>query len=103
MFERDGGILENGRAGLVVVDMTTAEAGSTRRLYERARRRDIALLDAPISGGPVPAEAGTLTIMVGGDEAALARVRPVLDVLGSTVHHLGGPATAMSPRLSTTS
>ena len=91
VFERDQGILESGRAGLVVVDMTTAEAGSTRRLHRRAQDAGIALLDAPISGGPVPADAGTLTIMVGGDEAALARVRPALEVLGSTIHHLGGP------------
>ncbi|MGI9658400.1 MAG: NAD(P)-dependent oxidoreductase [Gaiellaceae bacterium] len=90
VFEAAGGILETGRSGLIVVDMTTAEAGSTQRLYEKAKEQSIGLLDAPISGGPVPADAGTLTIMVGGEEAALDRVRPVLDVLGSTVHHLGG-------------
>ncbi len=88
-FEAEGGILASARAGLTVVDMTTAEAGSTRRLYESAKERGVALLDAPISGGPAPAEKGTLTIMVGGDADALARVRPVLEVLGSTVHHLG--------------
>lgn len=90
LFERSGGILDSGRDGLVVIDMTTSEAASTRRLYERASERGIALLDAPISGGPGPADAGTLTIMVGGDKEALERVRSLLDVLGSTVHHLGG-------------
>jgi 3-hydroxyisobutyrate dehydrogenase-like beta-hydroxyacid dehydrogenase len=89
VLEGPGGMLESARPGLIVVDMTTAEAGSTRRLYERARERGVALLDAPISGGPAPADAGTLTIMVGGDEEALARVRPALEVLGSTIHHLG--------------
>ncbi len=90
VFEDPGGILESAREGLVVVDMTTAQASSTRRLCQRALARGISLIDAPISGGPTPAEAGTLTIMVGGDEKALARVRPLLDELGSNVHYLGG-------------
>ena len=90
VFEGPGGILESGREGLVVVDMTTAEAASTRRLNQEAVEHGIALLDAPISGGPAPAEAGTLTIMVGGDAEALELVRPMLEELGSTIHHLGG-------------
>ncbi len=89
VFEEPGGILESGNRGLVVVDMTTAEADSTRRLYAKARERGIALLDAPISGGPKPADEGTLTIMVGGDDEALAYVRPALTALSSTVHYLG--------------
>ena len=88
-FEAEGGILAHASPGLVVVDMTTAEAGSTRRLYEKAKAQGVALLDAPISGGPVPADAGKLTIMVGGDDGALEQVRPALDTLGSTIHHLG--------------
>lgn len=90
VFEGPGGILESGRESLVVVDMTTAEAPSTRRLYQRALARGISLLDAPISGGPAPAEAGTLTIMVGGDQAVLDQVRPLLDELGSNISYLGG-------------
>lgn len=89
VFEEPDGILESARPGLVVVDMTTAEAGSTRRLCAKAKAVDIALLDAPISGGPKPADEGTLTIMVGGDDEALAYVRPALSALGSTVHYLG--------------
>ena len=90
VFEEPGGILESAAPRLVVVDMTTAEAGSTRRLYAKAKEREIALLDAPISGGPKPADAGTLTLMVGGDDAALAHVRPALETLGSNIHYLGG-------------
>ena len=91
VVEGPGGLLGHARPGLVVVDLTTAEPASTRRLHGLLAARGTALLDAGISGGPGPAASGTLTLMVGGDLQVLERVRPLLDLVGSTVVHLGGP------------
>jgi 3-hydroxyisobutyrate dehydrogenase len=75
--------------GTVVLDMSTIAPEAARGFHARLAERDVALLDAPVSGGSEGAQQGTLSIMVGGDGAALARVRPVLDVLGSTITHVG--------------
>ena len=67
------------REGQIVVDLSTASPESTMRLHELLASRGVVYLDAGISGGATAAEAGTLTIMVGGQPEALATVRPVLD------------------------
>jgi 3-hydroxyisobutyrate dehydrogenase len=72
-----------------VVDLSTASPESTVALAAEAARRDVTYLDAGISGGAAAAEKGTLTIMAGGDAAAVDAVRPVLAPLAATVHHLG--------------
>jgi 3-hydroxyisobutyrate dehydrogenase len=77
------------RDGQVVVDLSTAAPDSTVAIHDRLATRDVAYLDAGISGGAAAAEAGTLTIMVGGPADALAAVRPVLDHVAANVHHMG--------------
>jgi 3-hydroxyisobutyrate dehydrogenase-like beta-hydroxyacid dehydrogenase len=77
------------RAGQIVVDLSTAAPDSTVAIHARLAERDIDYLDAGISGGAAAAEAGTLTIMVGGSADALATVRPVLDHVAANVHHMG--------------
>jgi 3-hydroxyisobutyrate dehydrogenase len=77
------------RAGQVVVDLSTAAPGSTVAIHDRLAARDVAYVDAGISGGAAAAEAGTLTIMAGGDAAALDGVRPVLAHVAAHVHHMG--------------
>lgn len=72
-----------------VVDMTTISPKATRRFAETLLERKITLLDAPVTGGDVGARNATLTIMVGGPRAAFERVRPVLDVLGKRIVHVG--------------
>ena len=84
-----GDLEDHLRAGQVVVDLSTAAPSSTRALHERLAAREVAYLDAGISGGAAAAEKGTLTIMVGGDAAALGRVRPVLAHFAEHVHHMG--------------
>ncbi|MBO3747383.1 NAD(P)-dependent oxidoreductase [Streptosporangiaceae bacterium NEAU-GS5] len=87
---RDGmGLLAALRPGAVVIDMSSSQPLRTRELAARAAERGIVLVDAPVSGGVKGAVDGTLTIMTGGAERDLARVRPVLDVLGSRVLRLG--------------
>jgi 3-hydroxyisobutyrate dehydrogenase len=79
--------------GAVVLDMSSSDPKTTRRLGRALAARGAAFLDAPVSGRVVGARDGTLTIMVGGSAAALTRVRPVLKHLGTRIYHCG-PAGA---------
>ena len=72
------GVLARSRGGQVVVDLSTASPESSVRIHDRLESSGVAFLDAGISGGAKGAEAGTLTVMVGGEPAALDRVRPLL-------------------------
>lgn len=85
----DEGVVATMGSGSVLVDMSTISPATTRRLAAALAEHGVDMLDAPVSGGSEGAANGTLSIMVGGDEKALARVRPALDVLGKTVTHVG--------------
>ncbi|MEV0385701.1 NAD(P)-dependent oxidoreductase [Nonomuraea sp. NPDC050643] len=86
---REGGLLDALAPGATVVDMSSSQPLRTRELAAEAAGRGIRLVDAPVSGGVKGAAEGSLTIMTGGEEHDLARVRPVLDVLGSRILRLG--------------
>jgi 3-hydroxyisobutyrate dehydrogenase/2-hydroxy-3-oxopropionate reductase len=81
------------RAGQVYADHSTVRPDQNRRWAAELAAKGAAYLDAPVSGGPAGATGGTLTIMVGGDEATLARVLPVFEAFGSTIR-LCGPVGA---------
>lgn len=83
------GVIHGAKAGTIVVDMSTISPQVTRTLAAQLQERSIHFLDAPVSGGSEGAQRGTLSIMVGGDEAVLANARPVLEVLGTTITHVG--------------
>jgi 3-hydroxyisobutyrate dehydrogenase len=85
----DGGVLGSGRAGQVVVDLSTAAPASTVRLHAALAGTGIEYLDAGISGGAAAAERGELTIMVGGSPDALSAVEPVFAAFARTVVHMG--------------
>jgi 3-hydroxyisobutyrate dehydrogenase-like beta-hydroxyacid dehydrogenase len=85
------GVLAGLPAGAVLIDHTTASADLARELAAAAAERQCGFLDAPVSGGQTGAENGALTVMVGGAEAAFARLRPVLDSYAKSVR-LMGPA-----------
>ena len=84
-----GGVLEGAAPGAVVVDMSTISAAATRVIAGRLEGRGVAMLDAPVSGGESGAIAGTLSIMVGGAAQVFDRVRPLLEVLGHNIVHVG--------------
>ena len=84
-----GGIIEGARSGSIVVDHSTIEPEGARKVAATLQTRGIEMLDAPVSGGAAVAEAGTLSIMVGGAEATLERVRPILACYGKTIVHIG--------------
>jgi 3-hydroxyisobutyrate dehydrogenase-like beta-hydroxyacid dehydrogenase len=83
------GLAETAEPGHVVVDLSTSSPASTVELHELLAARDVAFLDAGISGGAAGAEAGTLTVMVGGSEGALERVRPILATFSARIEHMG--------------
>jgi 3-hydroxyisobutyrate dehydrogenase-like beta-hydroxyacid dehydrogenase len=93
------GLEEHLRAGQVVVDLSTAAPASTVALHERLAARGVAFVDAGISGGAAAAEAGTLTIMAGGEAEALDAVRPVLAHFASAVHHMGASGSGHTAKL----
>ena len=83
------GILEGGRPGLICIDMSTIDPGTTRRVGERLRAAGVRMLDAPVSGAVPRAIEGTLTIMVGGEADLFGAMRPILAAMGKNVIHVG--------------
>lgn len=84
-----GGVIEGAREGAVVVDMSTISPSATRDMARRLAALGVAMLDAPVSGGEQGAIAGTLSIMVGGEQAVFERVLPLFQVLGRSIVHVG--------------
>ena len=84
-----GGILEGAHPGLIFVDNSTIKPASARLVAEKLAAQGVQALDAPVSGGDIGARNGTLAIMVGGPAAALETVRPIFEVMGKTITHVG--------------
>jgi 2-hydroxy-3-oxopropionate reductase len=85
----ENGVLEGLKEGALVVDMSTISPVVTEELAEKVKEKGASMLDAPVSGGDVGAIEGTLSIMVGGGEGDFERARPLFDVMGKTVTHVG--------------
>lgn len=83
------GVLQTAKSGAVLIDMTTSEPTLAQKIYEKAQQQGISALDAPVSGGDLGAKNGTLSIMVGGDEATFTAVYDVLKVFGDNVIYQG--------------
>jgi len=89
LYEGERGVLAGLRPGQVILEMSTVLPDVSRSLEERVRARGAGIVDAPVSGSVSLAEAGQLTIMVGGHEDDLERARPVLESLSARVIHMG--------------
>src|SRR5262245_50571915 len=85
----DEGVLAGLRRGATWLEMSTVSPSATRGLAEAVSARGAALLDAPVSGSAITVEQGQLSFMVGGDPAALERVKPYLLAIGPTITHVG--------------
>lgn len=85
----DGGVVEALKPGTLVIDMGTTKVPRTKAYADAVAAKGGEYVDAPVSGGTIGAEGGTLTIMAGGNEAAFARALPVLQVLGQKITHVG--------------
>jgi 3-hydroxyisobutyrate dehydrogenase len=93
------GALAGAKPGSVLVDATTSEPALAREIYDAAQKRDVASVDSPVSGGDVGARNATLSIMVGGDKEAVETVRPLLELLGKTIVHQGGPGAGQHTKM----
>lgn len=85
----EDGIIHSAKAGSIVVDMSTISPEATKMMAQQLATKGIAMLDAPVSGGSEGAKQGTLSIMVGGKADVLAKVRPILEICGKTITHVG--------------
>jgi 2-hydroxy-3-oxopropionate reductase len=85
----ENGIIEGAHQGLIYVDNSTIKPAITRLIAEELGKQGILSLDAPVSGGDIGAQMGTLAIMVGGPGEAVAKVMPVLEAMGKTITHVG--------------
>ena len=94
-----GGLCEGLGPGTLCIDMSTVSPETAQSVDEAVRKRKGRFLDAPVSGGKTGAEAGTLSIMVGGDEADVGRARAVFDVLGKSTVHCGPVGTGQLTKL----
>jgi 3-hydroxyisobutyrate dehydrogenase len=94
-----GGLVQGARRGTVVVDMSTCSPALARELGARLAEAGADFLDAPVSGGPVGAEAATLAIMVGGDPEVFERCRPLLLTMGALVERVGGHGAGQAVKL----
>ncbi len=79
------GLLENATPGTLLIDMTTSSPALAQRIFREARQREIASLDAPVSGGDIGAREARLSIMVGGEASDFERALPLLKILGTTI------------------
>jgi len=85
----ENGIIKGAHTGLICVDNSTIKPAIARKIADDLIKKGIEFLDAPVSGGEIGAQNGTLTIMVGGSEDALEKVRPVLNSIGKVITHIG--------------
>ncbi|HXE61544.1 MAG TPA: NAD(P)-dependent oxidoreductase, partial [Gemmatimonadaceae bacterium] len=83
------GLLAGMAKGSMLIDSTSGDPATSRRIAQRLGERGIAFIDAPVSGGTIGAERGTLTVMCGGDAAAFERAKPVIDAFGEKLVHCG--------------
>lgn len=93
------GILRTLPAGSVLVDCTTSRPELAQRLARAAEARNVASLDAPVSGGDAGARNASLSFMVGGDRSAFERIRPLFDCMGTTVVLQGGPGAGQHTKM----
>lgn len=99
VVEGASGLVAGLQPGTLVVDHSTISPSTTRELAERVAAAGGAWVDAPVSGGSEGAANGTLSIMVGGDEADVARAMPYFEAMGSTITHVGGVGSGQLVKL----
>ncbi|HKB41326.1 MAG TPA: NAD(P)-dependent oxidoreductase [Gemmataceae bacterium] len=99
VFLGEQGALAGSKPGTVLVDMTTSEPALAGEIYEAAKAKGVAALDAPVSGGDVGAKNAALSIMVGGDAEVVAAIKPLFECMGKTIVHQGGPGAGQHTKM----
>jgi 3-hydroxyisobutyrate dehydrogenase len=94
-----GGVLASAAPGTLLIDSSTIDVQTARDVAQAAQDSGLAMVDAPVSGGVTGAEAATLTFMVGGSDDAFERARLVLEKMGKTIVHAGGPGNGQAAKI----
>jgi len=95
----DDGLLAGASQGTLFIDCSTIDVASSREVHAAAAAQGLAMLDAPVSGGVGGADAGTLTFMVGGPDAAFARGKPLFEIMGRNIVHAGGGGNGQAAKI----
>jgi len=95
----ESGILAGCKPGSILVDMTTTSPSLAQEIYQMAASKSVHAIDAPVSGGDVGARAGTLSIMVGGNEEVVKTITPLLEIMGKQIVHQGGAGTGQHAKM----
>ena len=99
VYEGEQGILSAADEGTIVVDMTTSEPMLAKEIYEKAKEKNIASLDAPVSGGDIGAQNGTLSIMVGGDLDTFEQMKPIFELFGTNIVYQGSAGAGQHTKM----
>ena len=89
LYLGEAGLLSKIAPGTLIIDSSTIAPESTRKVADAAKARGLSMIDAPVSGGVAGAQGGTLTLIVGGSDTALAQARPLLEAMGKNIFHAG--------------
>jgi len=95
----DQGLLKAAKPGTLIIDSSTIDVATARDVHAAAKSARIDFLDAPVSGGVGGATAGTLTFMVGGEDAAFQRAKPILEKMGKNIFHAGGAGNGQAAKI----
>ncbi|MDQ0214831.1 3-hydroxyisobutyrate dehydrogenase [Oikeobacillus pervagus] len=95
----ENGLIPNGKGGQILIDMTTSQPSLAKDIYIQAKEKGMFSLDAPVSGGDIGAENGTLAIMVGGDEDIFNKVHPLLSTFGDNIVYQGGAGAGQHTKM----
>jgi 3-hydroxyisobutyrate dehydrogenase len=93
------GVLAGCTAGMTIVDMTTSRPALAAKIAQQAAAKEVASIDAPVSGGDTGARNAALSIMIGGDAQAVKRMDPLLQLMGKTIVHQGGPGSGQHTKM----
>jgi 3-hydroxyisobutyrate dehydrogenase len=93
------GSLAGSNTGTVLVDMTTSDPSLAREIYDAAKKKGVASVDAPVSGGDVGAKNAALSIMIGGDEEVVAAVKPLFECMGKTIVYQGAAGSGQHTKM----
>ncbi len=85
----ENGLIKSSTKGSYIIDMTTGEPETTRRIAKILKEKEINFIDAPVSGGPKGAHQGNIAIMVGGTESQFAKIKPIMDDISSNIFYAG--------------
>ena len=99
LYLGEAGLIQAVAADTLVIDCSTIAPASAQKVAQAAKDKGVPMIDAPVSGGTAGAQAGTLTFIVGGEADALARARPLLEVMGKNIFHMGGPGAGQVAKL----